>query len=456
MIEDVSAKLGIYLLIISFLIFLGIITSIRNIPMYIPAIMVIVGFLLLALSFGMFYWQIRPPRLDQDLFYMIILLPIVLYIPVNLALFSFGVVEPKLQDFGAYYNAAVRWLHNAPLYEPTREIPALNAKISGDMPYLYPPVFILIFLPFTFLPPIISGVVWDLIALIFLIWSVSKLISTFNVSMNRKERFIIYLIVTSFAPTITWMKAGQVSGLLAGFLCLSGATLRSNRHRASGVLITLGSIVKPFYATSGAYLLRNRKRLITAAISGVIIFISGLLIFGISAHIEYLDVLKKGKGWETAVRPAKWNAGHFNPFYVLGPLKHFPRAIIALAISALALRSNKTDVPIEYIFALGVAIVPLVGPTTNTLALNAVIPAILMTGFYELEKKGEFPKKIAISMLLIHIHPYTVEFMSKFGPKVYPPLELLTPLIPLLQPALYGMGLLVGYLVYRSWKNPVI
>lgn len=79
-----------------------------------------------------------------------------------------------------------------------------------------------------------------------------------------------------------------------------------------------------------------------------------------------------------------------------------------------------------------------------------------MTGFYELEKKGEFPKKIAISMLLIHIHPYTVEFMSKFGPKVYPPLELLTPVIPLLQPALYGMGLLVGYLAYRSWKNPVI
>lgn len=171
--------------------------------------------------------------------------------------------------------------------------------------------------------------------------------------------------------------------------------------------------------------------------------------------MEYIGVLRNGGGWLTPLDPGDWHATHFNPFYIFGSLHILFRGIIILGTAGLALHSNKTEIPIEYIFALGVSIVPLAGPT-NTLALNAVIPAILIVMFYELENKGEIPIILAISGLLIHIHPYTIEFLSKFGPQIYPSLKTLTPVIPLLQPALYGMGLLVGYLVYRSWKNPVV
>jgi hypothetical protein len=391
----------------------------------------------------------------MKLFWGMIFFPIIIYLPANLILLSFGVVELKLHDFGAYYNAATRWLHNAPIYQTTQEIPTLDAQTSGDMPYLYPPVFVLVFVPFTIFPPMISGVIWNVFTVIFLIWSVSELISTFDVSINRRKFVLLYFAVASFAPNITSMKAGQVSGLLAGLLCLSGATLRSNRNRLSGAFTTLGSIVKPFYLTTGAHLLRHRERFISAIISGAVILLFGLLTFGIDTHLEYFDVLRQGKGWETAAEPADWNAGHFNPFYILGPLKQIPRIILVLATAGLALYSNKTEIPIEYIFALGVSIVPLSGPTTNTLALTAAIPAVLIVGFYELEKEGKFPITVAISVLLIHIHPYTVELVSKLGPQIYPPLEILTPAIPLLQPALYGMTLLVGYIFYRSLKNPI-
>lgn len=383
------------------------------------------------------------------------LLPFVLYIPINLVLLSVGLVELRLNDFGAYYNAAVRFLHSAPLYQTTQNIPVLDAQISGDMPYLYPPIFVLIFVPFTLFPPIIAGIVWDLITLSFLIWSVSKLVSTFEVDICWKKRFLLYLVVASFAPTITWMKLGQVSGLIAALLCLSGATLRSNRHELSGIFTTLGSVIKPFYATSGAHLLQHRRRLFGAVITGIAIIVLGLLVFGVDTHIEYIGVLREGKGWGPGAKPANWHATQFNPFYILGPLKHLPRVIIILSTAGLSLYSNKTEIPVEYIFALGVSIVPLAGPTTNTLALNAVIPAILMVSFYELENGGRFPKILAVSALLIHIHPYTIEFLSKFGPQIYPSLKILSPIIPILQPALYGMALLVGYLVYRSWNNLV-
>lgn len=455
-VENSSAQLGYYFFVFGLLTFVGSLFPRFEIPIFLPAIAVIVSFSLFALSFSTFQWQIRSQKSKRRILWGLFLLPFVLYIPINLVLLSVGLVELRLNDFGAYYNAAVRWLHSAPLYQTTQEVPALDAQISGDMPYLYPPIFVLIFVPFTLLPPIVSGIIWNLVTLMFLIWSVSELVSTFDVDIRRSERLLLYLVVASFAPTITWMKLGQVSGLLVGLLCLSGATLRSNHHELSGVFTTLGSIVKPFYATSGAHLLRHRRRLLSAVVSGLAIITLGILVFGVGTHLEYIGVLREGKGWGTAISPSNWHATHFNPFHILGPLKHLPRAIIVLGAAGLALYSNKTEVPIEYIFALGVSIVPLAGPTTNTLALSASIPAILMVSFYELENNGEFSKILAISALLIHIHPYTIEFLSKFGPQIYPPLEILTPVIPLLQPALYGMGLLVGYLVYRSWKNPVV
>lgn len=455
-VEKWSAQLGYYSVLFCLLTFLGVLFPMFDIPTFLPAIVGIIGLSLFALSFGTFQLQTLPQKSKKKILWSIFLSPFILYIPINILLLSAGMVELRLNDFGAYYNAAVRWLHSAPLYQTTQEVPALDAQISGDMPYLYPPIFVLIFVPFTFLPPIISGILWNLVTLMFLIWSVSMLVSTFEVDICWKKRLLLYLVVASFAPTITWIKLGQVSGLLTALLCLSGAKLRSNSHELSGMFTTLGSIVKPFYATSGAHLLRDRRRFFSAVITGVGIIVFGLVIFGVDTHIEYIGVLKEGKGWETAIGPSNWHATHFNPFYILGPLKHLPRAIIVLGTAGLALYSNKTEVPVEYIFALGVSIVPLAGPTTNTLALNAVIPAILMVSFYELEMGEGIPKILAISTLLIHIHPYTIEFLSKFGPQIYPPLKSLTSIIPLLQPALYGMALLVGYLVYRSWKNPVV
>lgn len=455
-IESRSAQLGSISFILAFVtLFVYIFPSYRISPSF-PSVLFVVGVVMFGFSFGTFKWQTRSKNSKNKILWGVVLLPFILYLPLNLLLLYIGVVELRLNDYGAYYNAAVRWLNGAPLYQTTRQVPTIEAQISGDMPFLYPPIFVLLFVPFTILPPITSGIAWNLSVLVLLLWSVSKLLSTFDYDITTSKRILVYLVVLSFAPTVTWLKLGQVSGLIAALLCLSAATLRSKQQKLSGIFTTVAALIKPFYATSGAHLLRHRDRFASSAGSAVVLFIIGILIFGVGTHLEYMDVLLKGKGWETTIRPSNWHATHFNPFYALGPLKHVPRVIIVLGTVGLALNSNRTEIPIEYIFALGVAIVPLAGPTTNTLALNAVVPAILVVGFYELDKTGEFPKVLVASGLLIHVHPYSVEFLSKFGPRIYPPIELLTPAVPFLQPALYGTGLLLGYLVYRTWTNPVV
>lgn len=448
-IERSAATLGYYAIFVAILTSIAYVFGIETIPIYLPVLIVSAGGLCFLVSFISFRRAINTQASSRELVWGIVLIPFILYLPLNLVLLYFGVVELRFNDFGAYYNAAVRFLNGAPLYKTTAEIATLEAQTSTDMGYLYPPIFVLLFVPFTVLSPLIAGIVWDLICLTFLIWSVSKLVATFDCGINRKHRLLIYIAVASFAPTLTWMKLGQISGLTAGMLCLAGATLRTEQHMISGSFTTLGGVIKPFYLTSGAHLLRNRKRFFGALLSGGGILIAGVLIFGIDTHIEYIGVLREGKGWGAVTGASTWHATHFNPFYILGPLKHLPRVMLVLGTIGIALYSNRSETPIEYIFALGVAIIPLAGPTTNTLALNAAIPAILVVGLYEMEKRSEFPLLLGMSALLLHIHPYTIEFLSKFGPRIYSPIEMVTPVIPLLQPALYGMLLLVSYILYR-------
>jgi len=376
----------------------------------------------------------------------------IVYLPVNLYLFLIGVVELRLNDYGAYYNAAIRFLNGFPLYQTTTEISELEASRSGDMPYIYPPIFIFIFIPFTHFHFSLSGVLWDVFVLALLLFSVSRLIRSFDTEMDTMSKVMVFIFVASFGPTLTWIKSGQISGLLIAFLCLSLVALRSDHPYWSGVYTTLGSVVKPFYLTSGAHLLRSRKRLVSALLAGLVLSLLSIVIFGVDTNIQYIRVLQQGKGWETAIPPSEWHASHFNPFYILGAFKHLPRIFIVLFTIGISIYSNKNDAPVEYVFALGLAIIPLAAPTTNTLALNATIPAILITMLYELETTDSLSDILPLSALLIHIHPYSIEFLAKFGPQIFPQLEILSPIIPIVQPALYGSLLITGYLMYRVLK----
>jgi len=149
-IENVSARLGVYSILLGLIIgFAVLIPNISSSPLWV-IILFSIGAVFIILSFGVFRFQMLSSESRENLLWGVLLCPIILYIPLNLILMYAGLVQqPKLQDFGAYYNGAVRFLDGAPLYQTTQEIPSLQAQISGDMPYLYPPVFILLFVPFT-------------------------------------------------------------------------------------------------------------------------------------------------------------------------------------------------------------------------------------------------------------------------------------------------------------------
>ncbi len=71
-------------------------------------------------------------------------------------------------DYRLYMDTATRWLHGGPYFQPY-QLAAPYQISAGDI--LYPPVALLLFVPFTFLPAIL----WWLIPAAAIAWSVARL-----------------------------------------------------------------------------------------------------------------------------------------------------------------------------------------------------------------------------------------------------------------------------------------
>lgn len=451
-IENNSIRLMMYWILFWLLIGLGSLTDFYSFKLY-YIIFAIIGIVsLLLISFTAFRIQVHPITLNRNKMFILILIPFLTYIPFNILLAVGGYVDPPLLflDFGAYYNAAVRYSGGYALYTTSSQITELQSVPFANMEYLYPPIFVFIFIPFTAFGPILAGYIWGVTSILFLIWSVSKLISMYNTDLGRQETVLLYYIVISFGPVISWVKHGNMSAVLAGFLCLSAVTLRAKRDIMSGILTTFAVLVKPFYATSGAYLLRDRNRMVGAFLMVFIIISISLSIFGLEIHTNYLEVLQQGQGWgDKLPTPNKWSAGQYNPFYIFGNYRNLVRGTLVLFTAAISLYSINLKIPDEYIFALGVVIIPTAAPVTFTYALTAIIPGVIVVSLYELEAKEKIPLTFFFGALLVHIHPYTVDFFSKFGPNIYPPMNVFSPIVPILQPALWGTIILYGFILYR-------
>jgi hypothetical protein len=379
---------------------------------------------------------------------------VAVYPVANLLLELFGVTTgPRLIDFGAYYNAARRLVVGNAIYgfEPA---PAPYAGFSADMGYLYPPVFLPVFVPLTLFPPVVAGVVWNALALSLLFAGVVSLVGSYEPTASPEWQLAACYCALGFAPTVTWLKLGQVSGAVAGLLCLAAAGLRRDNATVSGVVTTVGASVKPFYLPTGAHLLHDRRRFAGAVAGGVVLAGTSVVAFGIDTHRAYLGVIRDGKGWEaTAVPPSEWFATVFTPFYTLGSFALAAKVCVLVFVVAVTLVSLRRGHPAEYSFALGAVTVPLAAPSTNVLALNALVPAVLVLLLTDLTDHGSVSVPVVAAVGVVQIHPYTVEFVAKFGPTVTDAVDRLVPLLPVVQPALWGTAVLFVAAVWRVLRG---
>lgn len=360
----------------------------------------------------------------------------------------------RYYDFGAYRIAIGDWQAGEPIYVPNEE-----GGFHGN--YLYPPIMLPVFAAFiaAFENP---GVAWGIVSVLALWVSLQLAIREFGLSVHPLERLLLLWLLVGFQPILFGFKMGQVSTFLAALLTLALVGLLRDldgRGRSaailSGAFTTLGSAVKLIYAPSGAHLLRSRRRFAGALAALFALLGVSLLLFDPATHRGYLDVLLWGKGWGTGSRsPHLWTPAYFRPLLAIESIGPVVRALLVASTIGLAIGATgrEADLPT---FALGIAIIPLAAPRAYTFDLVVLLPAVVVLLALELDRTDGRPEIPVLGLLFLHVHAYGLFTFGQISETLLAS-NALRPLLPVLQPGLWGAVFIVGLAVVRVAEHTPI
>lgn len=383
-----------------------------------------------------------------------LLVGLFLYPPFNIFLHISGIFSHGFvfQDFAAYYNAGLRVNAGIPIYKEMTQVSAIRG-VDGSLAatgFLYPPLFAVLFVPFTLLPFSMAAIVWNVSTFGIFVLGAIRLFRSFGYDVGSYRSIAIAYLLLGFAPTITWMKAGQISGLIAGLFFFSAASARSRNNSSqyiSGAQTIVAVLVKPYYAPAGAHLLSNWRKLVGATVAGGCVFLLGIAIFGPDQTVEYTSILVnvEGRG-EGPIPLSNWAADTFRPLYIFGSYRLIIRLVFIGLCVLIAFYVKNTDGDQVLLFAFGLSIVPIAAPKPNVTTLTIIAVCLVLLGLEAYDREKEIPSLLLLSAILLQIHPYSIDFVAKFGPQYVPSLSTLQPALPYIQPAVWSLFVLYAYL----------
>lgn len=328
-------------------------------------------------------------------------------------------------DFEFYYNAAMVYVDGESMYINTG--------------YLYPPLTILMFIPFSYLPfgqAFLLFSILNFILLILTVLIISKILFFYNVRLSYTQIFVlIFAIFLTYPVSITFTH-GQINILILFLTTCFYYTLFINKNiTCASLLLSIATIVKiwPFILISLNIFTKNAKGLTSRSIQimGIMCFISFIL-FGISTHIEFLDKLfgfqsiTLGTSYEIMHPPDALdsNASVFNFLAKILSLigfsdYYFPEILVGIKILLVScllyffygsgeVLSNQ-DRNILMFSSLIILVLVASNRTWSHYATFLVLPYILLIFVLELDRLEKF--MLIVSIILFSIQEYVI-FLS--------------------------------------------
>jgi len=388
-------------------------------------------------------------------------------------------------DFSAYTSALLRWERGTDIY-----IRNANGGFFGM--YLYPPGFLAVIWPFYHAFEFReAAIAWQVSSVLFLWLALLLVLRELGHRLRLWERGALLWVMVGFHPLLFSVKQGQISAFLAGLITLSlwgllrgrraveggpdGDDLAARAARRpdsswrargsrlarlfSGAAVAVVGNVKLVYGPVAAHLLADRERFAGAVVTGLGVLLAAVVVFGVDAHLGYLEVLEWGKG-DSRRSPLLWMRAYFQPLYGLHDFALPVRLLLAAGVSALALGAAGRGVDRE-LFALGVASMPVIAPHAYNYYLTALVPAVVILVACELERRDGRPLVPLAGLTLLHFHSYGLKIAAERVPDllqgathdVVPVVSTrLGPLVAsLLQPGLWGVVLVGGLAAWRVY-----
>jgi alpha-1,2-mannosyltransferase len=263
-------------------------------------------------------------------------------------------------DFLAYYNASVHWIHGQPIYD----LAQTSTGTCGT--YQYPPPFVLLAAPFSFLGFDVGN--WTWIALLMACFAAG----TALMPVRSSTRWIVLLLGAIGWPLIFGVRIGQVAPILYVLFAVAWRSL--DDARGLGAAIALGTLVKLQPALLGVWLLvrRERRAAMFATVTGLVIVVAAAIV-GLRDWLDLIALLRNLSDALTQASNVALGAVLYQvgvPAAVAGPVQSINTIVVVLAVVAVGLR-----LPREAGFLATVVATQLVSPIVWThYALALLLP----------------------------------------------------------------------------------
>jgi alpha-1,2-mannosyltransferase len=209
------------------------------------------------------------------------------------ALPRFGTQPFGTDDFAAFWTTALllRWGQGSAIYD----LPAVAALqqsmgLPQTVPYLYPPFFLALMLPLTYLSPGWAYLLWgffNVALIVFATWLLARTL------VPREDRLTFVLLVCASLPAGRALYLGQTSPLLLLGLSVAVAGFLARGDRRTG-LGSLALLIKPQLLPVWLLTLlwyRRFRSLAYFAAGSASLYLVSLLLVGPEGMIGYLQGL---------------------------------------------------------------------------------------------------------------------------------------------------------------------
>jgi len=371
-------------------------------------------------------------------------------------------VVERPTDVDAFYNAIVRVRSGGPLLNTNSQTSAIQAFHYHPVAYfLFFPLYVFGYVGFKFVWLIVSTAL-TIVGTVLLLLAERE--ADVIVPTNRQIA-AVGIALAGFAPMMTNLKTGQTTPLMYALVCGGWWAYRRSAFTASGGAIAGATLVKPYFMAPVALAVgRDRWRVAAgfALAYGVATFVA-IARFGVGTMVEYVATIwSRGAGEIGGATSTVWGPTHMHLFVGFGPLADVVRIALFLALTATVVgyTLDPDRRAVTGFTALILVMFVIVTSTTTVDAAVLLAPLVLFGCRYYGSEDNRIVV-VAAAFLLLHAHPYVMEAIAGVGPTLFPTLAILrdalNPVMPFVQPGLYGIALLFGVVVSElsAWITSV-
>lgn len=196
-----------------------------------------------------------------------------------------------IEDYQHYHEASLRFIKNPSLLYLSQS----NTSLTG---FIYPPLSIIFFLPFSFLPlkfAYLSFMIIGYIALVFSIVIFVKILEQeLNYPLKPSLKIACILISLAFAPTFMNAIYGQVNTLVLFFCVFYIWLAKKNKPWLAGLILSLSIWLKlyPIFLVLLSFFNKTYRKTLPSAMGSLILYpILSLFIIPFELYYYYFFIM---------------------------------------------------------------------------------------------------------------------------------------------------------------------